>query len=75
MSMLQFVNTSEADMHIHQWLHHLADGVCGAAYQRADYGERHAAVLAALRVLPVSDSHKRYIGSCAMAKLGHGGGL
>ena len=38
MSMLQFVHTSQQDMHVHQWLHHLA-------------------------------------GSCAMAKLGHGGGL
>lgn len=75
MSLLQFVHTREHDMHIHQWLHHLADRVSGTVFRHEGYSARRAAVVAALCELPVPDCHWRYIGSCAMAKLGHGGGL
>ena len=36
---------------------------------------RVTAVVAELRELSVQDCHLRYIGSCALAKLGHGGGV
>ncbi len=75
MSLLQFVHTSQQDMHIHQWLHHLADRVSGAVSRHEGYAARRTALVAVLRELSVPDCHLRYIGSCALAKLGHGGGL
>jgi len=75
MSLLQFVHTSQRDMHVHQWLHHLADNVASTVSRHENYEDRRSAVLAALRELPVPDYHWSYIGGCALAKLGHGGGL
>ena len=75
MSLLQFVHTSQQDMHVHQWLHHLADRVSSTVFRHEGYADRRAAVVAELRELSVQDCHLRYIGSCALAKLGHGGGV
>lgn len=72
---LRFVRTSQQDMHVHQWLHHLAGRVCSAACRLDDYQQRRDAVLQALREVAIPDCHRRYVGNCAWAKLGHGGGL
>lgn len=74
--MLQFVCTSDMDMHVHAWLHHQAERLMGAVpWGLNGYQDRREAVIGALKVLDVADCHKRYIGSCTMAKMGHGGGL
>ena len=73
MSLLQFVHTSQQDMHIHQWLHHLADRVSGAVSRHEGYAARRTALVAVLRELSVPDCHLRYLGSCALAKLGQCG--
>jgi hypothetical protein len=76
MSMLQFVHTSQHDMHLHCWLHGLADQVSAAVPRDMhEYFERRSFVIARVRALGVPEHHMNYVGSCALAKLGHGGGL
>jgi hypothetical protein len=74
-SNLQFVYTSEHDMHVHQWLHHVAAKLMRAASRCDAYDDRRKAVINGMQEFPLCPSNRRYVGDCALSLLGHGGGL
>lgn len=75
--MIEFAYSHSMDMHIHHWLHYLAGNVMKHLnLQKCEtYESSRSLVIQALFDMEVPINHRRYVGSCTMAKLGYGGGL
>lgn len=75
-TLLQFVHTSQHDMHVHCWLHRQAEHISAAVPRAMDgYSERRGFVIERMSDMGLPEQHRRYVGGCALAMLGHGGGL